>query len=384
MFNQLYSLLSNPMNPRKILNADDARNRARRRIPRIIFDFIDGSTGSELTPNRNIEAFKSINLQPRALKNVSKRKLNTTILNEKFSLPFGFAPMGMSGLSVPNADNFMAKISIEKNIPIGVSTAASSSLEDMRNKAGEHAWFQLYSASSLEETLPFVDRARVAGYKKLILTVDVPQVSKRIRDIRNGFAMPFKIGPAQFIDFACHPFWSVPMLLNGIPFPENFRINGEKKFQRDADRSAADWGFLKKLRDVWKDDLIIKGITHHEDAIKIKKIGCDAIWVSNHGGRQLDSCPSAISRLPIIREALGKDYPLLFDSGIRTGDDVIKALALGANFVMIGRPILFALGAGGQNGLNSYVSALSQEVSTVMAQLGLNSIREINRDCIAQ
>jgi len=372
------------LNPKRIYNSDDARKRARRRIPRIIFDFIDGATGAELTPDRNIVAFKSINLQPRALKNVSKRKLNTTVLNEKFSLPFGFAPMGMSGLSVANADSFMATTAIEKNIPIGVSTAASSSLEDMRNKAGAHAWFQLYSASSLEETLPFVERARVAGYKKLILTVDVPQVSKRIRDIRNGFAMPFKIGPAQFIDFACHPFWSIPMLVHGIPFPENFRINGEKKFQRDADRSAADWSFLKKLRDVWKDDLIIKGITHPEDAVKVKKIGCDAIWVSNHGGRQLDSCPSAISRLPIIRDALGKDYPLLFDSGIRTGDDIIKALALGANFIMIGRPILYSLGAGGQNGLDTFVTSLSEEVSTVMAQLGLNSISEINKSCIAQ
>ena len=131
----------------------------------------------------------------------------------------------MSGLSCPNADSFLAKIAIEKNIPVVASTAASISLENMRNKAGEHSWFQLYSASTLDETLPLIERARAAGYKKLVLTVDVPQVSKRIRDLQNGFAMPFKMGPIQFIDFVCHPWWSIPMLLNGVPFPENFLKN---------------------------------------------------------------------------------------------------------------------------------------------------------------
>ena len=382
MFDHLYSTLLNPLKPRVIYSAEQARLIAKKRIPRIIFDFMDGATGTESTPKRNSMAFESVNLQPRVPKNVSVRKLNATILGEKFSFPFGFSPMGMSGLSCPNADSFMAKIAIEKNIPVVVSTAASTSLENMRNKAGEHSWFQLYSASTLEETLPIIERARAAGYEKLVLTVDVPQVSKRIRDLQNGFAMPFKVGPAQFIDFACHPRWSIPMLLHGVPFPENFVNNGKKEFKRDADRSAADWDFLSKLRDIWKGSLVIKGITHSDDALRVKKIGCDAIWVLNHGGRQLVSAPAALHRLPLIRTAVGKEFPLIFDSGVRTGDDIVKALALGANFVMLGRPILYSLAAGGEGGLNSFLGSISDELSVVMAQLGLTSITEIDKNCL--
>ena len=382
MFNHLYAIFSNPLKPIVIYSSDQARLIAKKRIPRIIFDFIDGATGKESTPKRNFAAFERLNLQPRVLKNVSIRNLNTSLLGENFSLPFGFSPMGMSGLSCPNADLFLASVAIEKNIPVVVSTAASISLENMRNKAGEHSWFQLYSASTLEETLPLIERARAAGYKKLVLTVDVPQVSKRIRDLQNGFAMPFKIGPAQFIDFACHPRWSIPMLLNGVPFPENFLVDGKKEFKRDADRSAANWDFLSKLRDIWTGALVIKGVTHSEDALKIKKIGCDAIWVSNHGGRQLDSAPAAIDKLPFIRQAVGKQFPLIFDSGVRSGDDIVKALALGANFVMLGRPILYSLAAGGESGLNSFIGSISDELSTVMAQLGLTSISQIDKSCL--
>lgn len=382
MFNHLYTTFSNPLKPRVIYSSEQARLIAKKRIPRIIFDFIDGATGTESTPKRNFAAFDKIKLQPRVLKNVSVRNLNTSLLSEKFSLPFGFSPMGMSGLSCPNADSFLAKIAIEKNIPVVASTAASISLENMRNKAGEHSWFQLYSASTLDETLPLIERARAAGYKKLVLTVDVPQVSKRIRDLQNGFAMPFKMGPIQFIDFACHPWWSIPMLLNGVPFPENFLVDGKKEFKRDADRSAADWDFLKKLRDIWTGNLVIKGVTHSEDALRIKKIGCDAIWVSNHGGRQLDSAPAAIDKLSLIRTAVGKQFPLIFDSGVRSGDDIVKALALGANFVMLGRPILYSLAAGGESGLNSFVESISDELSTVMAQLGLTSISQIDKNCL--
>ena len=214
MFNHLYANFSNPLKPKVIYSSDQARLIAKKRIPRIIFDFIDGATGTESSPKRNFTAFERINLQPRVLKNVSIRNLNTSLLGENFSLPFGFSPMGMSGISWPNADSFLANTAIEKNIPVVVSTAASISLENMRNKAGEHSWFQLYSASTFDETLPLIERARAAGYTKLVLTVDVPQVSKRIRDLQNGFAMPFKIGPIQFIDFACHPRWSIPMLLH--------------------------------------------------------------------------------------------------------------------------------------------------------------------------
>jgi len=382
MADDLYTRLLESIRETNIYSAEQGRNLAKLRLPKIIFDFIEGSTGTESTPDRNMDGFKEINLRPRVLRNVSNRNLTTNFLSKKYGLPIGFAPMGMCGLSCVNADQHMAKCALEFNIPVVVSTAASISLEHMREHAKSNSWFQLYSASTIEATLPLIERAKLTGYENLVLTVDVPQISQRIRDLRNGFAMPFKIGPSQFLDFVLHPRWSVSMYLNGAPSPENFRIGGLAKFDREASRSAADWEFLKQLRDIWKGRLIIKGVNDTEDALEIKKIGCDAVWVSNHGGRQLDSAPSSISRLPIIRKALGKGFPIIFDSGVRTGDDVVKALACGADLVMLGRPILFCLSAQGPKGLQSFLKSLEVEISNIMAQIGTTSIAEINKNCI--
>ncbi|MDA0362466.1 MAG: alpha-hydroxy acid oxidase [Proteobacteria bacterium] len=382
MADDLYTKLLELFRETNIYSAEQGRSLAKLRLPKIIFDFIEGSTGTESAPERNREGFKQINLRPRVLKNVSNRTLSTNFLSKEYGLPIGFSPMGMCGLSCVNADQHMAKSALEFNIPVVTSTAASISLEHMRDHAKTNSWFQLYSASTIEATLPLIERAKLAGYENLVLTVDVPQVSQRIRDLRNGFAMPFKIGPSQFLDFAFHPRWSVSMYINGAPSPENFRVDGVAKFDREASRSAADWAFLKQLRDIWKGRLIIKGVNDTEDALEIKNIGCDAVWVSNHGGRQLDSAPSSISRLPIMRKALGKEFPIIFDSGVRTGDDVVKALACGADLVMLGRPILFCLGAQGPKGLRSFLKSLELEISNIMAQIGIVSIAEIDKNCI--
>jgi L-lactate dehydrogenase (cytochrome) len=364
---------------KRVFVADDARRLSKRRLPRLVFDFIDGAAGREKASARNEAMFDELFLQPRVMEDVSVRCLKTCFLGQEYDLPFGIAPMGMCNLVCPGADKIIADEATRHNIPACLSTAASSSIEEMAMWAGENAWFQLYVGGSAEQAMDLVERARVAGYRNLILTVDVPQVSRRVREMKNGFSMPFRLGPRQFLDFATHPAWSLAMLLHGAPEPKNFAYaNDETKFDRSASRAGANWDFLNRLREIWQGNLIVKGVTSVADALRIKTAGADAIYVSTHGGRQLDSAPPALQVLPHIRQAVGPDFPLIMDSGVRSGEDVVKALAAGADFVMLGRPILFALGAEARLGLSSLIRILSEETSITMAQIGRAKIDAID------
>lgn len=361
-----------------IFSTEDARLLARRRLPRLVFDFVEGSAGREIAAARNVSRFDSIMLQPRVMADVAQCSLATTLMGSSYKMPFGIAPMGMCNLVHPQADTSLADAAKAMGFPLCLSSAASTSIEDMARMAGQHAWFQLYFGGSEETSLSMVERARVAGYETLVLTVDVPQVSRRVRDLRNGFTVPFGMTARCFWDFATHPRWSLSALAAGAPRPMNFTDNnGRNTFDRGASRSGADWAFLEVLRDKWPGKLIVKGVTSPADARRIRSLGPDAIYVSNHGGRQLDSVPPAIRLLPLIRDAVGPDFPLLFDSGIRNGEDVVKALALGADFVMIGRPALFALGAEGAQGLNALLKCFATDIRIVMAQLGITSIGQL-------
>ena len=360
----------------RIFATEDAVQLAKRRLPRMIFDFIEGSAGREAGAKRNETRFDDIMLQPRVLSNVGTRSLTTRFLGREYGLPFGIAPMGMCNLACPDADAHIARIAKGRQMPVCLSSAGSRSLRDMNSWSGGMAWFQLYFGQSVESSLLAADRARDAGYDTLILTVDVPEVSRRIRDQKNDFNLPFKMTPNAFLDFALHPRWSLSTLANGIPKPRNF-ADQHKGFDRKASRAGANWAFLETLRERWTGRLIVKGITSPKDAKRAQDLGVDAIYVSNHGGRQLDSAPPAINLLPIIRRAVGSDFPLLFDSGIRNGEDVIKALVLGADFVMLGRPVLFALAAAGRSGLDSLLQCFVEDIDLVMAQIGVSKIDEI-------
>ena len=357
---------------------EDARRLARRRLPRIVFDFIDGAAGREAGAAGNERRLDEIKLRSRILVDVAQRRLETKILGKEYSVPFGIAPMGMCGLAGAGADRNMARTARAFNMPVCLSTAGSSTMEDMRLWAGDHAWFQLYFRGSAENTMEIVDRAETAGYDTLVLTVDLPQLSRRPRDLRNGFDLPFRPNFRSFLDFASSPAWSIRMLGAGVPYPRNIGpILNAGEYDRNAPRSGTDWEFLERLRERWHGNLIVKGVKFPEDAIRIKELGADAIYVSNHGGRQFDSEPPAIDWLAPVRQSVGTEFPVIFDSGLRSGEDIMKALALGADFVMLGRPILFAIGAEGRVGLEAMLEHITADLSVAMAQIGVSEVLEI-------
>jgi L-lactate dehydrogenase (cytochrome) len=235
--------------------------------------------------------------------------------------------MGMTNLSWPGADRMLAKESAKNNIPTCVSMASTTTLEKMYEYSEGHSWMQLYIFQDEDFVMELLERAEKTGYETVILTVDVPVLSRRTRDDKNGFSYPFKKGPKQFFDFAIHPTWSLTTLFKGIPKPMNYVTSksGDGIFKRKESRGTTDFDTLKRVRNKWKGKLIVKGVMSPQDALKIKDAGADAIQVSNHGGRQLDSALSSIEALPLIRNALGKDFPIIFDSGIRGGSDVVKS-----------------------------------------------------------
>ena len=368
----------------KIFSIEDARILAKKRLPRLMFDFVDGASGDETLCEINSSALNQIRLEPRVLRNVEKRNLKKTILDIECNLPFGFSPMGMCNLTWPKADEMLANESLINNIPNCVSMASSTSLERMFELSKGKSWIQLYNFDE-NFVMEILERAHQTGYKVAILTVDVPIQFRRAKDDKNGFTVPFNIGPKQILDFATHPLWSLSTLLSGIPKPMNYETSKSgNKFVRSQSRGATDWDTLKRVRDAWKGKLIVKGVMSPKDAVKVKEAGADAIQVSNHGGRQLDSALPAIESLPLIRNIVGKEFPLIFDSGIRGGSDIIRALALGANFVMLGRPLMYGIGADGSRGLKKILNIIKEELSTALGLVGLTDVNEISSEIIAE
>ncbi len=358
-----------------IHSSADARRLAKRRLPWMVFDYIDGAAGAETGAGRNSAAFDALTLRPRILRDVSARDLSSSVFSKPTKAPFGIAPMGMCNLSGPGADMMLARLAAREEVPLGVSTVASTPMEALIEEAQGNAWFQLYFTGDGSETFKLVERAKSAGYETLVLTVDVPEVGRRPRELRHGFTMPFKIGPRQFLDFALHPRWSIASLLAGKPDMANFQMDGFA-FDRKASRAKADFGTLAKLRDMWPGNLVVKGVLDAEDAGLLKAAGVDAIQVSSHGSRQLESAPAPIAMLPLIREAVGTDFPLFFDSGLRGGEDVVKAYDQGANFTFFGRVLQFAIAAGGEDGLAQLWSVLKDETSITLAQIGRTSLKD--------
>ncbi|CAM3703939.1 alpha-hydroxy acid oxidase [Phaeobacter inhibens] len=356
-----------------IHSAEDARRLARRRLPWMVFDYIDGAAGQETGVARNRAALDGIALRPRILRDVSQRSLATHVFGAEADRPFGIAPMGMCNLAAPGADLMLARLAARYRVPHGVSTVASTPLEEIIETAEGYAWFQLYFSGDGSGTFKLAERARAVGYHTLVLTVDVPEVGRRPRELRHGFTMPFRIGPQQFIDFALHPRWSLTTLLKGKPVMANFEMEGYE-FDRTQSRARATWDTLARLRDLWPGKLVVKGVLDVEDARALVSAGVDAIQVSSHGARQLEAAPAPIEMLAKIRADLGPKFPVFYDSGLRSGEDVLKAIKMGADFVFLGRILQYAIAARGETGLAQLWHAISEELSIAMAQTGRVSL----------
>ena len=378
------------MNIRSALNLADIREMARRKLPRIAFDFIDGGVDDELCLRRNREAFERYRLLPRYLVDVSRRDQSTVLLGRRYASPFGISPTGLAGLFCPDADRLLAEAAAAADIPFLLSSASNGALEDVARAAPGHVWFQMYCTRDEAINADLVDRAKRAGVPVLVVSVDVPVNANRERNRRNGFTRPFRMTPGIVMEALLHPAWVLRYLRSGgIPMMRNWQPYAP------AGASAAQvaelygtltpapmvrWEHLQRIRSQWRGPLVVKGLMHPEDALRAARLGAEALVVSNHGGRQLDTAPSPLEVLPAISAAVGQRVELILDSGIRRGSDVVIARCAGARFSLFGRPTLFGAAAAGAAGIARTIQIVRHEIDTVLAQMGCADYDRLDGD----
>lgn len=363
----------------------DLRLRARRRVPHFAFEYLDSSTGEELQAKRNRDALDAVMFMPDILKGPIEPQFETEFMGQTYSRPFGIAPVGMAGVMWPGAERYLASFAAKARIPYGLSTVATRLPEEIGPIAGDIGWFQLYCPSDPDIRRDMLRRARDAGFTKLILTVDVPDDSRRERQRRAKLTLPPKITPRVIWEVMTHPRWALGTLKAGSPrlrLPESYVDTSQARSSLahagHIIRGAPDWDTLAMLRDEWQGDFIVKGVMCPIAAKRLTTTGIDAIWVSNHTARQFEPGPASIDALPVIRSAVGPDFPLIFDSGVASGMDVLRALALGANFVMLGRAWHYAVGALGECGPKHLMHILSDDMKLNMAQIGTRRFDELS------
>ncbi|WP_171173910.1 alpha-hydroxy acid oxidase [Ruegeria sp. HKCCD8929] len=361
---------------------EDLKRRARRRLPRFVWDYLDSGTGAEATTARNRAALDRVGFAPSILHGTLEMSLGTRFLGLDYPLPFGIAPIGMSGLIWPGAERILAQQAARAGIPYTLSTVASQSPEDLVPHLGPNAWFQLYPPRDPEIRRDILERAHAAGFQALVLTVDVPVASRRERQVRSGLTHPPRLSPRLLAQVAMRPQWAMGMAQAGMPRMRTLDkyIGNRQNLPPTAHigyllRTSPDMDYVKWLRDHWDGPFIIKGVMRAEDAAPLEAAGIDALWVSNHGGRQFDGAPASIEALPAIRAAT--TLPLIFDSGIAGGLDILRALALGADFVMSGRAFLYGLAALGEAGPAHVIEILQQDMEANMGQIGAATLSDL-------
>ncbi|WP_372885187.1 alpha-hydroxy acid oxidase [Shimia sp.] len=356
----------------------DLRAKARRRMPHFVWEFLDSATGDERTRARNRAALDRVLFDPSILHGEITPDLGRELLGQHHPLPFGIAPVGMSGLIWPDAERLLAAAAKRLEIPYSLSTVASRTPEQVAPHLGARGWFQMYPPRDPEIRRDMLDRARAAGFRTLVLTVDVPVASRRERQVRSGLTTPPKLTPRLLAQIARRPAWALGTLCHGLPrmrLIDDYagRVRGMNSTAHAGYllRTSPDWDYLHWLRDHWQGPLIVKGVMRAADAQPLQQAGVDALWVSNHAGRQFDACPATIEVLPAIRAAT--DLPLILDSGIETGLDILRGLALGADFIMLGRGFHYALAALGARGPDHLADILAQDLRANMGQIGAAS-----------
>ncbi len=371
----------------RILTIADMRKAAQRRLPRVIFDFVDGASEDELGKSRNTAALDAVHVTPNYLIDIGARSQKTELFGRAWDRPVGIAPTGMSNLLWPDADLCLARAAMAANVPYILSTAATTSIEDIGKATEGRFWFQLYAQSDRETNLDLIRRAREADAEALVLTVDAPWPGKRERDLRNGFVLPLRMTPKMLLDGALHTRWAMRFLANPAPrlatiaayAPDNATAGTLAAFMAARISQTLTWDDLAWIRDVWEKPFILKGLQSPADAVRAKERGVDGIIVSNHGGRQLDSAPAPVSVLPAIRAAVGPEMALILDSGIRRGSHIGRALALGADFTLVGRATLYGAAAAGRAGVERSLDILRDELDRFQAQTGCPEISGIGK-----
>ena len=376
-----------PYNAASAYAIEDLRRAAQRHLPRAIFDFFDGGAEDELTLRDNRAAFARLRFAPRVLRDVSVINTGIDLLGQPAVLPMAIAPTGAVGYGRPGGDIAIARAAAAAGIPYTLSSSATVSIEQIADAAPGRLWFQSYIFKNKAFQTTLIERAKTADYEALMITVDLPVGGKRERDQRNDFSVPFKLTPKNTLDFALHPAWVLNVLRRGLPVMENLRGLEVANKQPSASAiatsvgknydTAFDWDALQKLRDQWPRKLIVKGVLHPADAQRLADMGCDAVVVSNHGGRQLDGAVATLNALPAIVQAIDGRIPVLLDGGIRRGSDIVKALACGASGVLLGRATLFGAVAGGQAGAERAIAILKDELTRTMQLCGARTIQEI-------
>jgi (S)-mandelate dehydrogenase len=372
-------------------NIEDLRRIAKRRLPQAVFDFFDGAAEDEITLRANRAAFERLRIAPKYLAGVARIDTSTTILGARSALPIAVGPTGGIGFGWPFADVGVARAAAAAGIPYTLSTMATASIERIAREAGGRLWFQAYIFRQRSMTMGLIERARQFGYEALMVTVDVPVGGKRERDFRNDFAIRFRFTPRNVLDFATRPLWVLDILRHGMPVLENVvGLAPEAKSTAEIASSVGqfwdadfDWNGLKAMRDAWPGKMLVKGTLRADEAERLASIGVDAVVVSNHGGRQLDGAVAALDALPPIVRAVKGKMSVLVDGGVRRGVDAIKAVALGAEAVMLGRATLYGACAAGEAGASRAIEILRDELVRSMQLSGVRSISEIGPDLLA-
>lgn len=362
---------------------------AKRRMPIFAWAYLHSGTGHNRLRDLNQDAFDSIRLTPRVLNGRVEPDLETEILGQRYAMPVGISPVGLTTMIWPGSEKMLARAAKAAHVPMTLSTVAGESIETIGEIAKGCSWYQLYPPKDKAVRHDLIKRAAEAGYRTLMVTVDVPSPSRREEMSKTGATVGSRsksgITPRIIWQSMQCPAWSLGMLKAGGKlrfktlerYAENRQLSDISAYIGEQLNAGSDWDVIDDIRAQWKGPMIVKGVLHPEDAVELIRRGVDGIVVSNHGGRQLDGGPPTIQQLPLIRQAVGTDVFVALDSGVRSGLDVVRALALGADFVMMGRPFLYGAGALGEKGPSHVLDIIRDEVSNVMTQLGTRQLSEL-------
>lgn len=363
---------------------EDLRRRAKGRIPHFAWEYIDSGTGADECMRRNRAALQAVTLVPEFMKGAFEPQLTTRLFDTDYAVPFGVSPVGLTALMWPRAERILARAAARHRFPYTLSTAATEAPETIGPLAEGMGWFQLYPPRRTDIRQDLIARARDSGFTTLLVTADVPVASRRERQVRAGVVVPPKITPRMLYRCMVRPTWSLATLVAGSP-----RFRGLEKYIDGSDMrdmlsfigqelgGSLDWAYLEAVRQEWNGPLVLKGILTTAEAERAAAIGFDGIMVSNHGGRQFDGAPAAIDVLPAIAEAVGQRTKILFDSGVRGGLDIARALALGADFVLMGRAFMYGVAALGRRGGDHVAELLKADLINNMTQLGCATLDQL-------